>query len=189
MAVSAHDVAAILRAQMPGLPTQKLHKLLYYVQAHHLAAVGEPLFAESVAAWDRGPVVSALWESERDNAPAPPARQLTDGQCNIIDYVISRYGNLSGTDLVHLTHAEDPWLLADRDRPSGGSVRIRNAWMREYFQSDAVHDDGEVWFTNEKIAQLTEGAAQRRRRLGPADVDETELLRSQLDELKAQLGV
>ena len=75
MAVSAHDVATVLRAQMPGLPTQKLHKMLYYVQAHYLAAVGEPLFAESVAAWDRGHVVAALWESERDRISAPPRKK------------------------------------------------------------------------------------------------------------------
>ncbi|BAL92817.1 hypothetical protein AMIS_75970 [Actinoplanes missouriensis 431] len=32
---------------------------------------------------------------------------------------------LTGLDLQHLTHAEDPWLLADRERPRGGSARIR----------------------------------------------------------------
>jgi uncharacterized phage-associated protein len=64
MTISAHDVAAILRAQLPGLPTLKLHKLLYYAQAHHLAATGEPMFAESVTAWDKGPVVVPLWEAE-----------------------------------------------------------------------------------------------------------------------------
>jgi hypothetical protein len=37
MVVSAHDVAAALRARLPDLPTKKLHKLLYYCQGHHLA--------------------------------------------------------------------------------------------------------------------------------------------------------
>jgi uncharacterized phage-associated protein len=185
MAVSAHDVATILRAQIQGLPTLKLHKLLYYAQAHHLAATGEPMFAESVSAWDMGPVVAPLWEAERDGDPAPPPRPLSDGQRNIIDYVVSRYGNLSGTDLMHLTHAEDPWLLADRSRP-GGSARIRNEWMRDYFRSDEVHDEGEVWFTRQKIAELTTGAAERRHNRGPAGRDETDLLRVKFDELKAQ---
>jgi hypothetical protein len=44
MTVSAHDVAAVLRERLPGLPTLKLHKLLYYVQGHHLAALDAALF-------------------------------------------------------------------------------------------------------------------------------------------------
>ena len=60
MPVSAHDVAAILRARQPEMPVKKLHKLLYYCQGHHLAAVDEPLFSESIAAWDMGPVVGSL---------------------------------------------------------------------------------------------------------------------------------
>lgn len=173
---------------MQGLPTLKLHKLLYYVQAHHLASTGEPMFAETVSAWDKGPVVVALWDAERDASAAPPSRQLADGQRNVLDYVVSRYGKLSGTDLMHLTRAEDPWLLANQNRPAGGSVRIRNEWMQDYFRSDAVHDDGEVRFTNQKVAALTAGAAERRRNLGPADRDETDQLRASLDELTAQLS-
>jgi uncharacterized phage-associated protein len=53
---------------------------------------------------------------------------------DILDYVVSRYGKLSGIDLMHLSHAEDPWLLANRNRPAGGSVRIRNEWTRDYFR-------------------------------------------------------
>ncbi|HEY6595845.1 MAG TPA: type II toxin-antitoxin system antitoxin SocA domain-containing protein [Asanoa sp.] len=60
MRVSAHDVAAVLRARQPALGTKKLHKLLYYCQGHHLAAFGSPLFAESIGAWDMGPVVESL---------------------------------------------------------------------------------------------------------------------------------
>jgi len=44
MSASAHDVAAALRDRLPGLPTKKLHKLLYFCQGHHLAVKGEPLF-------------------------------------------------------------------------------------------------------------------------------------------------
>jgi uncharacterized phage-associated protein len=54
MPVSAHDVAAVLRARQPGMPAKKLHKLLYYCQGHHLAVFDEPLFAETVSAYDMG---------------------------------------------------------------------------------------------------------------------------------------
>jgi uncharacterized phage-associated protein len=168
MTVSAHDVAAALRDRIPGLRGLKLHKLLYYAQAHHLAAVGEPMFGEAVAAWDMGPVVAPLWQAEHDDAPAPPRRALASGQLNIIDYVVSRYGSLSSVDLMHLTHAEDPWRQANEGRPAGGSVRIRNEWMREYFLTEP-HDEGEVWFSPEKIADLTAGASERLRSRGTAD--------------------
>jgi uncharacterized phage-associated protein len=187
MTVSAHDVAAVLRERLPGLPTLKLHKLLYYTQAHHLVATGQPLFGEAVSAWDMGPVVAPLWQAEREKQAAPPRRPLGDTQLNIVDYVVTRYGNLSGADLMHLTHAEDPWLLADRDRPAKGSVRIRNEWMRDYFR-DEPHDEGEVWFSQAQIAALTADVIAR----GPAATatsgDESEQLRAQLDELEAQLS-
>jgi hypothetical protein len=71
MVLSAHDVAAELRRRMPGLPTVKLHKLLYYCQGHHLADLGEPLFAETVTAWDMGPVVGELRRAEKDGETPP----------------------------------------------------------------------------------------------------------------------
>ena len=64
--VSARDVAAVLRDRLPGLGTTKLHKLLYYCQGHHLAAFGEPLFAETISAWDNGPVVGTVWRAEKE---------------------------------------------------------------------------------------------------------------------------
>jgi uncharacterized phage-associated protein len=63
MAVPARDVAAALREWLPDLGAVKLHKLLYYCQGHHLARFGEPLFADTISAWDMGPVVGTLWRS------------------------------------------------------------------------------------------------------------------------------
>ncbi|HZP14298.1 MAG TPA: Panacea domain-containing protein, partial [Nocardioides sp.] len=80
--LSAHDVARELRRRLPDLPTKKLHKLLYYCQGHHLAQVGEPLFVETISAWDMGPVVGTLWHHERTSAPLPPASDLTEAHLN-----------------------------------------------------------------------------------------------------------
>nr|WP_221374439.1 type II toxin-antitoxin system antitoxin SocA domain-containing protein [Actinoplanes polyasparticus] len=184
MTVSAHDVAAVLRERLPGLTGLKLHKLLYYTQAHHLAAAGEPLFAESVLAWDKGPVVGALWTAEKNGDAPPPRRPLAGGQLNIVDYVVSRYGELTGPDLMHLTHGETPWKTANATRDPGGSVRIRNEWMRDYFR-DEPHDEGEVWFTREKVAELTAGAEERLRAAGPPDPASNDRLWAFFDE---QLG-
>src|SRR3954454_9140323 len=99
MTVSARDVAASLRDRLPGLSTTKLHKLLYYCQGHHLAAFDVPLFSESIAAWDMGPVVSALWAEEKYANRMPDAglmpRELDEAALNTIGYVLSRYGTLS----------------------------------------------------------------------------------------------
>lgn len=144
MPVSARTIAAELRRRLPGLGTKKQHKLLYYCQGHHLAAFGEPLFRESIAAWDMGPVVGQLWYEENvdPSSPAPTSEELSEAQLNTIGYVVSRYGALSGTDLEHLTHSESPWRDADRDRRPHESVRIPEQALRTYFEaSDGSEDD------------------------------------------------
>ena len=188
MTVSARDVAAALRARLPGVPTKKLHKLLYYSQGHHLAHFDEPLFAETISAWDMGPVVGQLWKAERDAAPAELSTDLGEAELNTIGYVVSRYGALTGLDLEHLTHAEDPWQLADRDRPRGGSVRIEREWLRDYFRSaTADHEEGEVWFTKEAVARLVTGAEARRRASGQVTRDTREAVQARIDEARARL--
>jgi uncharacterized phage-associated protein len=133
--VSAQDVAAELRRRLPGLGTKKLHKLLYYCQGHHLAAFGEPLFGETISAWDMGPVVGALWYRERDDGSPRPATALSEGQLNTVGYVVSRYGALTGTDLEHLTHSERPWQDANRNRRPRTTARILTQSIRDYFSA------------------------------------------------------
>lgn len=139
MTTTAHTIAAALRAESPGLPIKKLHKLLYYCQGHHLAWFGEPLFDEVVEAWDMGPVVADLWRAERRDSPAPPKIDLGNRELNTIGYVLSRYGSLTGKDLEILSHGEDPWREADQDREPQGSVRIEHDAMTRWFQAD--HDE------------------------------------------------
>ena len=144
MPVSARTVAAELRRRLPGLGTKKLHKLLYYCQGYHLGDLGEPLFRESISAWDMGPVVGQLWYEEKAGLPAPAtvSDELTEAQLNSIGYVVSRYGALSGTDLERLTHSESPWRDADRDRRPQESVRITEEALRAYFETaDGDEDD------------------------------------------------
>lgn len=146
MPVSARTVAAELRRRLPGLGTKKQHKLLYYCQGYHLAAFGEPLFRESIAAWDMGPVVGQLWYEEKVDpaSPDPTSEVLTEAQLNTIGYVVSRYGALSGADLEHLTHSEGPWRDADRDRRPHESVRIPEQALRTYFESSNGSEDDDV---------------------------------------------
>ena len=136
MSRSARDVAALLRERVPGLPTKKLHKLLYYCQGHHLATFGVPLFTERISAWDMGPVVGQLWNEEKRTGRAAAASPLDEAELNTVGYVLSRYGALTGKDLEHLTHSEPPWRLANAQRKPHASARIEIDWIKDYFVGD-----------------------------------------------------
>jgi uncharacterized phage-associated protein len=166
--VSAHDVAAAIRARLPGVPTKKLHKLLYYCQGHHLAAFDVPLFTETIVAWDTGPVVSQLWRAERDGDPPVEHIALDEAQLNTVGYVISRYGALTERDLEILTHGETPWRRADAARKPGGDVRVDPAWIRDYFAADDAYDPVPA-----SVQAWLKGAVDRRREpMGTDDVAE-----------------
>jgi uncharacterized phage-associated protein len=141
--VPARVVAAALRERLPGVGVKKLHKLLYYCQGHHLATFGQPLFDETVSAWDMGPVVGSLWYEEklaglRHETVSPG---LGEAELNTLGYVLSRYGRLSGRDLEVLSHAEDPWQRANQHRRPGESTRIEPEWMRVFFATGQDDDD------------------------------------------------
>jgi uncharacterized phage-associated protein len=139
--LSAHDVAEELRRRLPGLPTVKLHKLLYYCQGHHLATFGQPLFAERLEAWDMGPVVGALWRDEKHHLEPPPRQVLDEAALNTVGFVVSRYGRLNGYELQILTHGEAPWRLANASRRPRERVDMDLATITDYFRTDGAPDD------------------------------------------------
>ncbi len=148
--VSAHDIAAALRTRYPGLPKKKLHKLLYYCQAHHLAAFGEPLFTQAIEAWDMGPVVADLWAHEKYDAPPSP-QSLGERELNTVGYTLSRYGTLTGKDLEVLSHGEDPWLTANQGRNPGGRAVIKHEWITAYFRNNASTEGEELGAQGEAV--------------------------------------
>jgi uncharacterized phage-associated protein len=133
---SAAGVAAELRRQIPGIGEVKLQKLLYYVQGRHLEVYGTPAFGDQIVAFDMGPVVASVWRQR--NAP-PPTTPITDDDLLLtIGFVVSKYGQLYGTDLIQQTHLEVPWLSADGERRRTGarSAVISVDRMREFFTGD-----------------------------------------------------
>lgn len=173
MTVSAHDVAAVLRDRLPGLPLKKLHKLLYYCQGHHLATFGKPLFGESISAWDMGPVVGTLWWQEKDGEVPAARAELDQAQLNTIGYVLSRYGALTGRDLENLTHSQTPWQRANRNRPAGGRVRIEQEWIEQYFRTSAAEDDDQIVLDRAIVsAWLADAGTRRHRPLRPDSPEE-----------------
>ncbi|MGA4989846.1 Panacea domain-containing protein [Nonomuraea bangladeshensis] len=144
----------------------KLHKLLYFAQGHHLATFGRPLFNDTIAAWDMGPVVPSLWKEEKDGDPwageaVPPP--LGEAELNTVGYVLSRYGNLSGKDLEDLSHSQTPWRDANERRMPGSSVRIEQDAIRDFFAAadDAGDDDG-IRLDSDDLRAWMAGAEERR---------------------------
>lgn len=119
------DIASLIlaRSGRPFVDAMALQKLLYYVQAWHLAITDEPLFRESFKAWRDGPVVPQVWHERSERSSRRAGSQRLDGihidavASNIIDWVLESYGGMSGEELSALTHVEEPWLEARGDLP------------------------------------------------------------------------
>ncbi|MGN6275319.1 MAG: Panacea domain-containing protein [Solirubrobacterales bacterium] len=114
---SAHDVAKYILERQGSVSTWKLQKLVYYTQAWHLVWAEKPLFQDRIEAWANGPVVPALYNQHRGQFSVSKwrkgdAEKLTEREKKTVDRVLEAYGNLSGQQLVRLTHNEGPWLEA-----------------------------------------------------------------------------
>ncbi len=95
----------------------KLQKLLYYVQAWHLAVYERPLFPERFEAWIHGPVIPSLhlrykphqWRSIDEDVSKP---DLPSATVAFVEDVLDEYGPLDARRLDSLVRQEAPWLEA-----------------------------------------------------------------------------
>ena len=93
----------------------KLQKLLYYEQGFHLAYFNTPLFAESIEAWQYGPVVPQVYEHYKPSGRAglePTPSDFKFGnkiEKALFDEVYRVYSAYSAIGLMEMTHAETPW--------------------------------------------------------------------------------
>jgi uncharacterized phage-associated protein len=110
-----------IRAGAP-ISVLKLHKLLYYVQAWHLAFFEKPMMPEQFQAWVHGPVSRTVYDRFKNiklmYSPIIKG-DLQQGALIIsaeakrhIDSVLEVYMQYSATQLEELTHQEDPWIKA-----------------------------------------------------------------------------
>jgi len=138
MTTSAHDIGGELRRRLPGIGVVKLHKLLYYAQGWHLVQYGEPLFKETIQAWANGPVVASLWADEKHGRSRPALRPLSGEVLATVEYVVARYGRLTGAELIRKTHHEDPWrAVSESDDPAlAGDPRITDDALHQWFERD-----------------------------------------------------
>ena len=107
-----------------SLSLLKLQKLLYYIQAWHLAFGRGRLFKGNFQAWIHGPVNRDVYDRFKDshslydnvgrNDILNPAalEDLGEHTRLHIDEVLEAYAPLSGTQLEAITHSEEPWINA-----------------------------------------------------------------------------
>jgi uncharacterized phage-associated protein len=114
----------------------KLQKLVYYAQGLYLAMQDEPLFVESLEAWEYGPVVPGLYRTYRYRGARsiePPERFEAGDYApevgELLDVVLEVYGQYSVVKLMHMTRAEPPW----RDTPRHQEISQES--LRDFFST------------------------------------------------------
>lgn len=131
----------------------RLQKLLYFVQAYFLMMTGKPCFEEKIEAWEFGPVVpKAYYEFKEYGSGEIPkietylvidgkkklhiSRKEFNEECidelhrRYIEEVVDKFADYSASDLVNLTHNQDPWQ--DAYRPyQNNEITVED--IRRYF--------------------------------------------------------
>ena len=137
----------------------KLQKLVYFAHGWNLAISGKPLLADTVEAWQFGPVIPDLYHEFKHFGRNPVtdwASTLTssgksisitfdsvpESDANVralLDRVWQVYGNLSGIELSNRTHDEgSPWDLTWQRAGGRKNVDIEDAMIRDYFKDKLV---------------------------------------------------
>lgn len=134
-----------------------VQKLLYYVQSWHLANNDAPLFQESIEGWKYGPVVRSVFESlakyERNPVIFPDEPiVLNEVQQKEIKRVWDYYKKYSASELVNMTHYDDPWLESREGNPEAntGPV-ITNDRLRDYFKQKADRELRQFGLTKQQF--------------------------------------
>ena len=128
--LDSHTVAAYISRKIGRKMSHlKLQKLLFYVDAYHLAYFGKQLVEDEFEAWAHGPVSRVLYNKLRDKSVLYKEIQyvveegeidpletvpsiINESQLEIVDTVLDTFGDMTGTQLEALTHSEEPWISA-----------------------------------------------------------------------------
>lgn len=125
----AIDVAHYFQATIGTDPESdltplKLQRLCAYAQGMHLAKYKEPLFTDTIAAWNVGPVIPYLYQvySKYGRRPVPvyemdkiPESVFTLNQKLICEFVRSEYGALSPATLREYAISDFPGEWGSRN--------------------------------------------------------------------------
>jgi len=153
--ISAVDLSKYILAKLGSMSHLKLQKLIYYVEAYHLAYFEESIIEEDFEAWVHGPVVREVWDNYK-NFDSPlfdslelskdEARKiikkiesiLTEDQLDLINDVFRALGEKSSYELERLTHEEKPWREARNGLPGdkNSSNKISKDTMKNFYHEE-----------------------------------------------------
>jgi uncharacterized phage-associated protein len=127
----------------------KHQKLLYYIQAWHLAFFGIKAFEGDFQAWIHGPVNRDIYDLYKDSKylysemniedvkDIDVIEKLPEDLKQHIDTILDAYAKFSPTELENMTHNEKPWIEAREGvAPNERCERsINPETMRTYYAS------------------------------------------------------
>lgn len=147
------------------LEETKLHKLLYFAQREHLAAMGDPMFAEPLEAWVHGPVCRAVRDAyTRDGISGGDSGRVSLANQSVATEVIYRYGESTASVLSEITHSETSWLNARNGLPA--EQRSKNELSIDDIRADGARvfpyedEDDDEEYTPEFIEEVLEISRQ-----------------------------
>lgn len=140
----------------------KLQKLLHYSKAMYYAVHGDELFANSIEAWENGPVVREIFTLYRHRDLINEAKlnadkyQLNPEVERILKVINRIYGTQTSAQLIELTHKEDPWKDLEEQAKRRENPVIPEDVLKSYYQPlkdmyDAVQEEEIDNIVNDKI--------------------------------------
>ena len=127
------------------MSNMKLQKLVYYAQGFYLAMTGEPLFNETIEAWEHGPVCVPLYHHYKEYGANPipipydvdAYEVFTEKEREVLNEVYKHYGQFSAWKLRNLTHEDTPWIKSYHN----GNAEITKSDMCCYFKTLLVDSE------------------------------------------------
>lgn len=119
---------------LPKITKLELQKFLYYIQGLSLVIYNKPAFRERLYAWNYGPIVYEIYskfkefQSNELDLNLEIRKEISPGMEKIIKIVIDSYGQFKGSQLINLTHEEEPWLNTKRN------YEISHELLKNYFE-------------------------------------------------------
>lgn len=129
------------------LTQMKAMKLLYYAQGIMLGAFNEKLFNEDILAWEYGPVVRSvhdMYKGQRaivvfeddglpENVISDHKKIENENHAELVLQTVKEYyGDKSASQLVTMTHNEQPWSTT----PRNGIISTEK--IKNYFESEVL---------------------------------------------------
>jgi uncharacterized phage-associated protein len=127
--IDSHVLAEYILQKWGNMSHLKLQKMLFYIEAYHLAYFDNSIIDDNFQAWVHGPVSRKIYDSLKDKSilhaelgylkntsSSNPndilKKTLTKDQIDFINETVDELNKFSATQLENMTHSEEPWLAA-----------------------------------------------------------------------------